>query len=97
VNIITKHGLVSIVNRCNGYAVRASNPEAITAYCALPLIVKPDADYRYRVMMEPEELSQFVLKCTNDIDYDNFKNSIKDDTVHKLVYETWLSRTRLYG
>lgn len=99
-NIITKFGLVSVVLGMDQgeskYAVRSSNPEAIANFTNKTVIETPEADYQYRVYLTREEFDSFLEQQTNTVDYSNFKNSIEDDNVHKLVYEVWLSRNRLY-
>lgn len=100
-NIITKHGLVSIVRGLDEgewkWAVRSSNIEAINSFKTKRVISTPDNDYKFRVYLTKPELDDFVAQQLESITYSNFKDAIKDDTVHKLVYETWLSRVRLYG
>jgi hypothetical protein len=101
-NIITKFGLVSVVRKHEFFTdaacflVRSSNEGAIANFTDEPIIENSSADYRYRAFLTSEEFDIFLLRAKNSIDYENFKDSISDDNVHKLVYETWLSRKRLY-
>lgn len=78
------------------YVVRSSNELAISSFTDIIVIENERSDYRYRVFLTSDQYDRFMENVKTTIDYENFKDSIDDDTVHKLVYETWLSRKRLY-
>ena len=49
----------------------------------------PRRDYPCRVFISGEELSTFLLKQSASIDYDNFKNSVKDRALHDAYTDIW--------
>lgn len=49
----------------------------------------PTADYMFRTIIPLEWWQGFVLAETERIDYGNFKNSVKDDTLHSAYMSIW--------
>jgi hypothetical protein len=49
----------------------------------------PNSDYGYRVYLTVEELNEFLLNEVQQINYANFKNSVKDSKLHKFFSEIW--------
>jgi hypothetical protein len=49
----------------------------------------PDNDYAFRVSMTRREVGACMVAMTADIDYDNFKNSIKDNKYHGACSKIW--------
>lgn len=97
-NIITKHGLVSVVKKDDGYQIRSSNIEAISKlFPDTDITETPNRDYRFRIVVPKQVAMAFIYAALETVDYPNFKDAIDDDNVHKLVYETWLSRVRIFG
>jgi len=82
----TKLGFYSVVRkkaRGKTLVVRArarGDLEALRPYLPkkpeMKIIVLPVADYRYRIEVEQSVWSKLMAKLVNEIDYDNFKNSV---------------------
>src|SRR4051812_34668937 len=51
--------------------------------------ITPDNDYRYRVFCTKPEWALLVGKRITDIDYSNFKASVKEDRLHRLYEKFW--------
>jgi hypothetical protein len=49
----------------------------------------PEHDYRYRVYCTKEEWAAIVSKRIAEINYTNFKDSVKDDKLHTLYEDFW--------
>lgn len=49
----------------------------------------PKADYRYRVILDQEEFTAFMLKLSTEVDYPNFKNAVKDHDYHAALADVW--------
>ncbi len=49
----------------------------------------PSRDYRWRAFVSREDFKALVSKRIQDIEYTNFKNSVKDHDLHKLYFEFW--------
>jgi hypothetical protein len=54
-----------------------------------PIIETPDADYRYRMICTRLAWEDLALMLAQDIDYNNFKNQIKDPARHRLYERVW--------
>ena len=53
------------------------------------IILKKNADYKYRVVISKEEFSKIILDRIMNINYDNFKNSVPDNDLHELYGKFW--------
>lgn len=51
--------------------------------------VDSKADYTYRLNMDKAEWSKVVMSIANQIDYDNFKNSIEDGCLLSFAHHVW--------
>lgn len=51
--------------------------------------ITPENDYRYRVYVPSSVWEQVVMWRIAQIDYTNFKDSVKDDKLHKLYEDFW--------
>ena len=51
-------------------------------------------DYRYRVLIDRNELPKILATHAEKIDYTNFKNSVEDDNLHDMYSEVWASGVR---
>jgi len=49
----------------------------------------PDNDYAFRVSMTRREVGACMVAMTADIDYDNFKNSIANNSYHAACSKIW--------
>jgi hypothetical protein len=47
------------------------------------------ADYRYRIHITKQQFKKLVSDLVDHIDYDNFKNSIKDKTLYHALTDVW--------
>jgi hypothetical protein len=97
--LATKHGFYSIIQKEQGvYYVRARvrrDLENLLQVCGLDAEVHawPTADYRYRIIIGPEELLKVVVALTATLDYSNFKGCVaqQPDQRDKLraYHEIW--------
>lgn len=55
----------------------------------------PDADYRWRISILKRDFAEVVADRVENIDYPNFKNSVKDRRLHAM-YDTWWYDHRAY-
>jgi hypothetical protein len=53
------------------------------------IAVNKGTDYKYRTVVGKRYLADLVAAKIKDIDYDNFKNSVKDDGLHNLYAGFW--------
>lgn len=86
-------GFISIVeNRDNkdGVVVRARQPEILKKmFPDNELIVSDDSDYQYRVFAGKAEVAKLVHDRIMGINYDNFKNSVKDKKLANFYHAIW--------
>ena len=97
--LATKHGFYSIIQKEQGvYYVRARvrrDLENLLQVCGLDseVHVWPTADYRYRIIIGPEELLRVVVALTATLGYSNFKGCVaqQPDQRDKLgaYHEIW--------
>lgn len=80
--LFSQRGFFSIVqniNDPNSLIVRARVSGDIEKYWPhATVIATPDSDYLYRAVLRKEEVALVIIKMVMDIDYGNFKLSIKD-------------------
>jgi hypothetical protein len=101
---ITNHGLMSVVkNRSPGFEgtflVRARRAEDLYHFFGNEelvkehLIVNPEADYEFRVIVDPDTLKGALSRQVDMIDYGNFKSSVpaNDYDLNRFVHEVWAS------
>ena len=55
----------------------------------------PNADYLYRAEVNAGKVGARIAESIVDIDYDNFKNSIRDADRHDACMEVWSTMNRL--
>ena len=48
-----------------------------------------DADYPYRAFIPRDVVSKVIAEAVDGIDYPNFKNSVRDNTLHHAYNEIW--------
>lgn len=63
-------------------------PEAETAYTG-------GADYAYRAWVNRNDVAKAMAKQVMNLDYTNFKNSIKDNAYHDACLEAWFAMRNL--
>lgn len=59
------------------------------------IIVGGSTDYNYRVIVSKDEFSKLVAERVNNINYDNFKNSVKDEDLKILYHSFWYLHYRM--
>lgn len=55
----------------------------------------PAADYRYRAELPAAEVAQALAERAGDIDYPNFKNSVRDPRRHAAYAAVWLAMRQI--
>lgn len=91
--LFTKYGFYSIVqdeNDKNLFKVRARKKEDIEGLqkdvfgiSESKIYEDKRADYRYRIFINSEKLTEIMIRLSNSLDYSNFKNSIYQNKVQK--------------
>jgi len=65
------------------------------------VIESNDSDYRFRVFVPKAVVAEIISSLINQIDYDNFKNSVEDDFRHDAYIDIWRAMNKvqvdLYG
>lgn len=91
--IFTSEGMISIVRHRElpqQLMVRARQPEIlISLFPENELIITPDADYRYRKIIAQSDLIEVLNEEVEDMQYDNFKNSISNQDYHDACSRVW--------
>lgn len=54
-------------------------------------------DYRYRAVITQEALKEALIAAVNEIDYGNFKGSVKDLRRHDAYMRVWSVMAQVYG
>jgi hypothetical protein len=75
-----------------GYvAVRARRKAHLKRFAdARDIVETTDTDYRFRTHLPVGQAGAIVMAAVENIDYANFKNSTKDDDLHRM-YSLWWS------
>lgn len=63
--------------------------EAVFAGPGVKVKRTPDADYLFRAELPRDRVAQILAAAVNDIDYPNFKNSVKQHWRHELYAKVW--------
>jgi len=102
--LMTKHGFYSVVRKTDGYHVRTRELRDLKNLVAgVPLKAQifetPAHDYRYRILVGPEDLGEIVGWLAANINYDNFKARIDGDPeqAHKPYHDVWAVMARALG
>lgn len=56
---------------------------------SIPTIKTPKADYPFRIILNKTEWAEYLRKSALDIDYPNFKSSLKDQKRHDIYLQVW--------
>lgn len=87
--IYTTDGMISVVadrNDRNLLQVRAREPIPLTEmFPGIRIIEHPNADYRYRVIVNREELAKVLCRIIVNMSYDNFKNQVGKEAPYLLA------------
>ncbi|WP_445504809.1 hypothetical protein [Microvirga sp. G4-2] len=74
----------------NRLCVRARKREHLQRLLPDAEIIEiPNRDYACRVFVSKKEFAELVTRRINEIDYPNFKNSVRDDGLHDLYADFW--------
>tara|TARA_R100000808_G_C2116383_1_gene128871 strand:- start:243 stop:608 length:366 start_codon:yes stop_codon:yes gene_type:complete len=91
--LFTNHGFFSIVQhdkRKDTLIVRARRKEHLEAYfTGYKISYKPERDYQYRIYTSRKNIAEFLFNFVEEIDYTNFKNSIKDEKLKSVASMVW--------
>ena len=90
--VFTNEGILSIVtdrNDSTRLLVRARKKGLIQKHFSVEEEQNLSADYEFRVFLEKEVVAETVSRLLLEIDYDNFKGSIKDDKYHDKCLQVW--------
>lgn len=101
--LLAKDGFYSIVQKPEDKAgdmlsVRArrrEDLEKLIEFTGGEIIVTPHADYPYRIVIEREVMAQAAWEMVMQLDYGNFKGSIKEDQRHDIYMAVWGCLRRL--
>jgi hypothetical protein len=97
--IFTSGCFVSIVEDCasadrlivrgrfKGDVERFLNP--LPSGVSVREIVTPAADYRFRATVDRSDVCAAVVRASYEVDYPNFKNSMKADWRHRVAMGVW--------
>lgn len=56
---------------------------------AYPVLTLDGRDYQFRAFIPRSVVGEVIAKALMDIDYGNFKNSVKDSYLHDAYAEVW--------
>lgn len=80
--------------------VRARKREHLN-FLNKPITENGGSDYKFRAMIKKEEFAELVKQRILNIDYGNFKNSVKDHKLHDLYADFWdlhyIYQASMYG
>ena len=102
--VFTNTGFVSIVQDWNDDSkvfVRGRRKKDVDSFVDgvidplnSQVVHTPEHDYHYRVGISKDELKVALSRQVDNIDYFNFKRSMRDDDLHRFASEMWLAGIR---
>lgn len=104
--MMTKHGFYSIVQKSDGIHVRSrerQDLDNLKKLCGVTLRAEiketPSNDYRFRMVVERDDLYFVMSNVAEACDYSNFKAQIDSDPAqrHKPYHEVWGVLARALG
>lgn len=97
--IMLNNAFISVVDKApkrDQLVVRARVPGHIEAvFPNATVITDTTGDYMFRAFIDRIDVADAMFKAVMDIDYSNFKNSIKDDRYHNACSSVWGVMSRL--
>ena len=54
------------------------------------------SDYAYRIRIKRKALAAIMAEKITNIDYDNFKNSVKDVKLHDMYLKWWFDHVKVF-
>ncbi len=86
-------GFISAIQdrkEADGLVIRTRRKDHLeNIFPGLEIFTDIGTDYRYRVFIKKAEFAAILAKRAGEIDYTNFKNSVKDDELHRLYARFW--------
>jgi len=98
--IFTETGFVSAVKKPEHegkYSVRARDEESLDGLIfatGAELIVSSNTDYKYRVIVTPEQFVSWLTDQAKSIDYSNFKSQVAKTRGHEYtesLHDVWFA------
>ena len=92
---ITRNGFYSVVQDRDDPDVllvrsrHAADAEHLHDATGADIIATPWADYPYRSRLTRDQWTQFRTSETEQVTYDNFKDSVTDDARHRTYTRVW--------
>lgn len=98
--LITPQGFLSIVSKApagpDELLVRGRMAGHITAIFPEAKVFESDGtDYRYRAVVSRDDVALALVNLAYSIDYDNFKNEVKEKRFHDALMGVWSTLARL--
>ena len=99
--LYAKHGFLSIIlprdtNKEGNLLVRARISGDIEHYFPEAKVIKtPNGDYLYRALVPKHRVREVLGNTVENIDYTNFKASVKDDRRHLTYSDVWFEMQQL--
>jgi hypothetical protein len=88
--------VVALKDEPNMVMVRARRKEHLTEYFAgQNVLYTKNADYPYRVICSKIALTAMVTRYIEQLDYTNFKDSVKNHQLHHAYLNVWSTMTGL--
>jgi hypothetical protein len=92
--VATNKGFLSIVqdyDKPGNLLVRARGPGHLQAIFGPGVVVHvtPTRDYLYRASIPAKEVAEVIRRHVEAIDYDNFKDSVRDNLLHRAYAAMW--------
>lgn len=60
-----------------------------------PILTLKDRDYRFRVSVPREMVARMLVEKVEDLEYTNFKDSVKDEDLSRMYHLWWSDHRRL--
>ena len=97
--LFTNSGFVSIVadrDTKSNLLVRGRLEGDIQSMFPRAKVIKtPHADYLFRASIPRQLVAKTIAKRINDVQYDNFKDSVSDPDLHESYLEVWATMRRM--
>lgn len=97
--IFTNKAFLSVVDKApdpTKLVVRARVEGHIEAVFPNAKVIRDaSGDYLFRAFIDRQEVAEAMFRAVMDIDYNNYKNSIKDDRYHDACSSVWGVMSRL--
>ena len=88
--LVLNKGYLSIVNKEGSLVIRARDRKHLEYYFPdYPIEQSELSDYEFRIRITKEEFSKFLFSLSETIDYSNFKDSVKENSLKKFCEQVW--------